>query len=52
MINSVLKNFTYFGLGKKDEDENQPKVIEKALGIIEGGPGIRIYPGMRMNPFF
>ena len=50
MINSVLKNIPYFGYGKKDEDE--PRIIEKALGVLEGGPGIRIYPGMGMNPFF
>ena len=52
MINSVLKNMTYFGFGKKDEEENEPIIIEKALGVLEGGPGIRIYPGMGMNPFF
>ena len=43
---------TYFGFGKKEEDENEPKIIEKVLGVIEGGPGIQIYPGMGMNPFF
>ena len=52
MINSVLKNMTYFVFGKKDEEENEPRIIEKALGVLEGGPGIQIYPGMGMNPFF
>ena len=52
MINSVLKNITHFGFGRKDEDENQSKVIEKPLGVLEGGPGIRSNPKMGMNPFF
>jgi hypothetical protein len=52
MINSVLKNMTYFGFGKKDEDENEPRIIEKPLGVLEGGSGIRINSGMGMNPFF
>jgi hypothetical protein len=52
MINSVLKNMTYFGFGKKDEDENEPRIIEKPLGVLEGGPGIRINSGMGINPFF
>ena len=52
MINSVLKNMSYFVFGKKDEEENEPRIIEKALGVLEGGPGIQIYPGMEMNPFF
>ena len=52
MINSVLINMTYFGFGKKDEEENEPRIIEKTLGVVEGGPGIRVQPGMGMNPFF